>query len=151
MDGSKLSRYFLRFNGDMQMSRKVSMFTNMSFNYLQSVIHEQGMVPEVNPLLAAILKPAIEGPYKRGTAGQELSVWAPIDLFRVSNPAMLAREVTGENNQYETLVNLGVNYDIGYGLSLKGLAGYHYSYATDKFFIPGVSTEPFITSGRWTG
>lgn len=144
MDGSKLSRYFLRFNGDMQMSRKVSMFTNMSFNYLQSVIHEQGMVPEVNPLLAAILKPAIEGPYKRGTAGQELSVWAPIDLFRVSNPAMLAREVTGENNQYETLVNLGVNYDIGYGLSLKGLAGIHYSYATDKFFIPGVSTESIL-------
>lgn len=144
MDGSQLSRYTLRFNGDMQMSRKVTMFTNMSFNYLQTRIHEQGMVPEINPLLAAIQKPSIEGPYKKGNRGEDLSVWAPIGLFRVSNPSMLAKEVKGKNNQYDVLVNLGLNYEILHGFSLKGLAGVHYTYSTDNFFIPGVSSESIL-------
>lgn len=144
MDGSSLSRYSLRFNGDMQMSRKVTMFTNMSFNYLKTESHEQGMVPEANPLLAALLKPAVESPYKKGKAGEDLSVWAPVGLFRVSNPGMLASDVKGKNNQYEVLVNLGINYQILQSLSLKGLAGIHYTYASDNFFIPGVSTESIL-------
>lgn len=144
MDESKLSRYSLRFNGDMQMSRTVSMFTNMSFNYLQAHIHEQGMVPEINPLLAAVLKPSIEAPDKKSNKGVDLPVYAPVGLFRVSNPTMLARDVHGKNDQYEVMVNLGLTYKILQGLSLKGIVGIHYNYATDNFFIPGVSTESIL-------
>lgn len=144
LDESNLSRYALRFNGDMQMSRKMTMFANMSFNYLQGRIYEQGMVNEINPLLAAIHKPSIQAPYKKNNKGNDLSVWAPVEVFEVSNPAMLASEVYGKNNQYDVMVNLGLNYIIWQGLSVKGIAGIHYNYGTDDFFIPGRSTDAIL-------
>lgn len=145
LDKSNLSRYVLRFNGDMQMSRKFSMSANMSFNYLQGKIYEQGMVNEINPLLAAIRKPSVEAPYKKDKQGNDLSVWAPVDIFQVSNPAMLASSVYGKNSQYEVMVNLGMEYKLLNGLSLKGLAGIHYNYNTDDFFIPGKSTDAILS------
>ncbi|MGL5682362.1 MAG: SusC/RagA family TonB-linked outer membrane protein [Marinifilaceae bacterium] len=144
MDGSALSRYSLRFNGDMRMTRKFSMFTNMSFSYLQVKAHEQGIDAEVNPLMAALFKPAIESPFKKAKNGEDLNVWAPVDKFRVSNPAMLAKEVLGKNDEYNVLVNLGLNYNINKNLLLKGIAGIHYTYNTDNFFIPGVSSEAIL-------
>lgn len=144
LDKSNLSRYALRFNGDMQMSRKLSMFANMSFNYLQGKIYEQGMVDEINPLLAAIRKPAVEAPYKKDNQGNDLSVWAPVDFFQVSNPTMLAKSVYGKNNQYEVMVNFGLNYILLHGLTLNGMAGIHYNYSTDDFFIPGKSTDAIL-------
>lgn len=144
LEESNLSRYALRFNGDMQMSRRLTMSANMSFNYLQGRTYEQGMVNEINPLLAAIRKPAIEAPYKKDKAGNDLSVWAPIDIFQVSNPAMLAKGVNGKNNQYEVMINLGMDYNLWAGWSLKGLVGIHYNHNTDDFFIPGKSTDAIM-------
>lgn len=144
LEKSNLSRYALRFNGDMLMSKRLTLSANMSFNYLQGKIYEQGMVNEINPLLAAIHKPAIQSPYEKDKQGNDLAVWAPVNVFQVSNPAALAGSVYGKNNQYDVMVNLGMEYKILNGLKLKGLAGIHYNYSNDDFFIPGKSTNTIL-------
>lgn len=144
MDNSGLSRYTVRFNGDMQMSRRLSMFANMSFNYLQGKIHEQGMVEEINPLLAALRKPSILSALKKNSFGNDLGVWAPVTFENVSNPAMVVNQAYGKSDQYEVMVNLGLNYKLLNNLALKGIAGIQYSYNTENFFIPGVSSDAIL-------
>ena len=143
-DNSKMSRYYARFNGDMKMSRKLSMFTNVGFSYYNNNIHEQGMVPEINPILAAIRKPSILGPYRVNKYNQQLSVWDPVRQFGVSNPAVIVNEVEGNNVLYNTMVNLGLSFDFTPELQLRGLFGINYDYNREKMFIPGVSTDALI-------
>lgn len=144
IDESMTSRYYARFNADMKMSQKFSMFTNIGFSYYNNNIHEQGMVPEINPLLAAIRRPAILGPYRVNKYNQQLSVWDPVRQFNASNPSVVVNEVEGTDVLYNTMVSLGFNYDFTSDLRLKGLFGIDYSYNREKMFIPGVSTDALI-------
>lgn len=143
-DNSKMSRYYARFNGDMKMSQKLSMFTNVGFSYYNNNIHEQGMVQEINPILAAIRKPSILGPHRVNKYNQELSVWDPVRQFGVSNPAVIVNEVEGNNVLYNTMVNLGLNFAFTKDLQLRGLFGINYDFNREKMFIPGVSTDALV-------
>lgn len=143
-DNSMTSRYYARFNGDMKMNQKLSMFTNVGFSYFDNRIHEQGMVPEINPVLTAIRRPSILGPQRVNKKGDVLDVWDPVREFNVSNPAAVVNEVKGEDFLYNIMVNLGLTYDFTSDLKLKGTFGINYDYSRDKLFIPGMSTPSIV-------
>lgn len=143
-DNSKTSRYYARFNGDMKMNQKLSMFTNVGFSYFDNQIHEQGMVSEINPLLTAIRKPSILGAKRVNKVGKQLDVWDPVREFQVSNPAGVVNEVKGEDFLYNIMINLGLTYDFTSDLRLKGSFGINYDYSRDKLFIPGMSTPSLM-------
>ena len=134
-------RYFARINGDMQMSKKLSMFANIGFSYFDNRLHEQGLVPEINPMLASLLKPSILAPKQVNKSGEEIDYWDPIREFGISNPTVLTEEVEGSSAMYNTMISLGLNYDFTSSLKLRGMFGINYDYSHEKIFIPGISLE----------
>lgn len=143
-DNTASDRYFARFNGDMQMSRKLSMFTNVGFSYYDNKLHEQGMIREINPMLVSLLKPSVLAPFRVDRYGEKMDAWDPVREFNVSNPSVVVKEVEGTNTLYNALVNMGLKYDFTPTFSLKGLFGINYDYNREKIFVPGASTESIV-------
>lgn len=143
-DNTGQARYFARFNADVKMSQKLAMATYIGFNYYESSLFEQGMVPEINPMLAALRKPAVLGLYQVTATGKELGVWDKIRQFGVSNPAALVNELEGTNSLYDIKINLNMAYSFTPELVLKGTLGVDYEHNREKLFIPGVSSESIM-------
>ncbi|MDR2414902.1 MAG: SusC/RagA family TonB-linked outer membrane protein [Odoribacteraceae bacterium] len=143
-DNSYLSRYYARFNGDMVMSRRLNMFTNVGFSHYSNAIFEQGMITAINPMLAAIQNPAIIGPKRVNRYGQNIDVWETVRQFNVSNPAFLVNNLTSDNYIYDIMINMGMNYTFTPSFVLKALMGIHYDYNREKFFVPGVSVNAVL-------
>ncbi|MDR1274714.1 MAG: SusC/RagA family TonB-linked outer membrane protein [Odoribacteraceae bacterium] len=143
-ENTYMSRYYARFNGDMVMSRRLSMFTNVGFSHYSNAIFEQGMISAINPLLAAIHEPAILGPKRVNRYGQGIDVWETVRQFEVSNPAFLVNNLTSDDYVYNIMVNMGMNYAFTPAFSLKALMGVNYDYNREKLFVPGVSVNAVI-------
>jgi TonB-linked SusC/RagA family outer membrane protein len=143
-DNTYLSRYYARFNGDMVMSRRLNMFTNVGFSHYSNAIFEQGMVTAINPMLAAIHSPAILGPKRVNRYGRGIDVWETVRQFDVSNPAFLVNNLTSDNYVYNIMINMGMNYTFTPSFTLKALMGINYDYNREKLFVPGVSVNAVI-------
>ena len=143
-DNTSSDRYFVRINGDMQMNSKVAMFANIGFNYFDNKLHEQGMIPEINPMLTALLKPSLLAPKRVDRWGGELDSWDKVREFGISNPSVVVKDVEGTNALYNVAVNMGLNYTFTPNLELKGLIGINYDYNREKIFVPGVTTESIV-------
>lgn len=143
-DNTKQDRYFGRFNADIKMSQKFSLATYIGFSYFQSNLYEQGLVPEINPILAALRKPSVLGVYQVTANGRELPVWDKVRQFNVSNPAALVNEVEGDNSVYDVKINLALSYTILRDLAVKGTFGLDFEHNREKLFVPGVSSESFV-------
>lgn len=136
-----MNRYYARYNAQMIMSKKLSMYVNMGFSYFNRNMVEQGMVPEINPLLAALQKPAILGTHAVNAQGRVLSVYDNVREFGISNPLALVNTVKGSGADYNMMMNLRMNYQINKALTVKGSAGINYNYNREKLFVPGVSSN----------
>lgn len=143
-DNTMSDRYFARFNGDMQMNRKMSMSANIGFNYFDNKLHEQGLVKEINPMLTALLKPSVLSPRRVDRYGNFMDAWDPVREFGVSNPAVVVKDVEGTNALYNIMVTMGLNYAFTPSLRLQGLIGITYDYSREKLFVPGVTTESIV-------
>lgn len=143
-ENSRVDRYFARFNGDMQMNRKLAMFTNIGFNYFDNKVHEQGLIKEINPMLTALLKPSVLGPTRVDKWGNPMDTWDPVREFGISNPAVVVKDVEGTNALYNIMVNMGLDYAFTSSLNLRGLIGINYDYSREKLFVPGVTTDAIV-------
>lgn len=143
-DNTQSDRYFVRFNGDMQMNRKMTMFANVGFNYYDNKLHEQGLIKEINPMLTALLKPSVLAPMRVDKYGRPMAAWDPVREFGVSNPAVVVKDVEGTNALYNIMVDMGLNYAFTPSLKLQGLIGINYDYTREKLFVPGVTTESIV-------
>lgn len=143
-DNTKQDRYFGRFNADVKMSPKLALATYIGFSYFQANLFEQGIVPEINPVLAALRKPSVLGAYQVTAKGKELGIWDKVRQFNVSNPAALVNEVEGDNSVYDVKINLGLSYTITRDLVLKGTFGLDYEHNREKLFLPGMSSESYV-------
>ncbi|MDR1756755.1 MAG: SusC/RagA family TonB-linked outer membrane protein [Culturomica sp.] len=144
-DNTNLNRYFARFNGDMVMSRRLTMFTNVGFSHYDNTIFEQGMVREINPMLAALLNPAIMGPRRSNMEGKPIDVWMPYQsIIRVSNPAFLTEEFRSDNFAYNMMINMGMRYLLTPKIDLEALIGINYDYNREKLFVPGRSVTAVV-------
>lgn len=136
-----MNRYYARYNAQMIMNKKLSMYVNMGFSYFKKDMAEQGLVPEINPLLTALRKPAILGTHAVNARGRVLSVYDNVREFGISNPLAVVNTVKGSGADYNMMMNLRMNYQINNDLMVKASAGINYNYNREKLFVPGMSSN----------
>lgn len=134
-----LSKYYVRINANMEVTRQLSMFVNTGFSYYQKNIAEQGMVRQTNPMLAAFHKPAMLGPWLKDEGGNPYNVFDRVREFGVSNPSALVEQVAPESNTLDLILNVGLSSWLTSDLNLSGSFGMFYNYNREDLFIPGVT------------
>lgn len=140
----ELTRYNMRLNGDLTLSEKFTIQSNLSFFYNQQDIRNQGVDSHSSPLFQALVKSPFLAPYGFDEQGNQSPVFADIDVFNQSNPAVLVSENTiGKNRSYRFVGNLHFNYQFNDRYALRTVAGLVYDKGRENFFLPelGVFSE----------
>lgn len=146
------SRYHMRLNANMNITKKLELFTAMSMAYMTGNLQEQGMSLETNPLLAALAKSPLASPYKSDQFGNRLPDYAPIREAdgtvivnnAVTNPLALLNLAELTSQCYDILMNMGLNYQFTPSWSVTGIFGYDYNYNRMEAFIPGMTNLAFM-------
>ena len=159
---TKSDRYHTLISSDVMVSRKIDITANVGLAYVNSDLLHQGMVPEVNPILAAQRSMPQVSPYAKQTDGSLLSTYAKYDAWQVnsipytaynnvSNPLALVNTAEGTDKIYDANAQLGLNYKFNDFLKLSALVGIYYNYTEETMFIPGVSNQAIIPQLYGTG
>lgn len=139
-----LTRYNMRLNGDLTLSEKFTVQSNLSFFYNQQNIRNQGVDSHSSPLYQALIKSPFLAPYGFDEFGNMSPVFSDVDVFNQSNPAILVSDNTiGRNRSYRFVGNLHFNYQFNDNYALRTVAGLVYDKGRENFFLPelGVFSE----------
>ena len=147
-----LSRYSIRLNSDVNLSKKISLSADLAVVNSQNNLMEQGMILETNPLLAALRKSPLLSPYEKDVDNNTSPDFAKIydesgniiENNSVSNPLALVSTMTAANKSNDVKFSGGLNYNLNNDLKLVGLVGLNYNFIRENVFIPGVTDQTIM-------
>ncbi len=152
LKNTKDSRYYARFNANMNITQRLKMFASVGFSYNETDMLEQGISPKTNPILASFHKSPLFSVYEKNEAGRSLGTFSKVetyvngvrnpraDIIGVSNPAALVSQVEENGQVYNVLVNLGLDYQFSSKFKIGGVFGLYYNYNHEQAFIGGKSS-----------
>ncbi|MEI6950016.1 SusC/RagA family TonB-linked outer membrane protein [Paraflavisolibacter sp. H34] len=139
-DGSvrstNLTRYNTRFNADLNLSKRLTASTNLSFTYYQQNLRDGGPGIKTNPMYAALVKAPFFGANQVTASGVESPEVADKDTLGVSNPAALIRYAQGLNKNYRFNGAVTFSYAFTPSLSLASTLGVNIDKIRESFFTP---------------
>ncbi|OLY92802.1 TonB-linked outer membrane protein, SusC/RagA family [Cnuella takakiae] len=145
---SGVKRYNTRFNGDFNLSRRLTASTNLSFTFNEQNLRDQGQNTNVNLLLSSLLKSPLLRVNEVSASGAESPDLAGLDIFNRSNPVALSRLAIGQNNSYRFMGVIGFNYQINPAFSLQTNLGVTLDKVRETMFLPskGVLADSLATA-----
>jgi TonB-linked SusC/RagA family outer membrane protein len=143
-----LSKYTMRFNGDLNLSRRMTATTNLGFTFSDQNLSDQGNSPKTNPLFLALVKAPFLRTNEVSAAGVESPILADRDTLNISNPVALTDLGKNFNKAYRFFGSIGFNYDITKKLKLSSTIGIIYNKVRENFFVPrkGVTTDTLFNA-----
>ena len=132
-----LKRYNMRFNGDLNLSKRLAATTDLSLTFNEQNLRDQGNVSKTNPIFLALVKSPLLRVKEVSTSGIESPTLAARDTFNISNPLVLTDNAAGLNKSYRFLGSIGFNYQVIKSLELATTIGVIYDKTRESFFIPG--------------
>lgn len=141
--GTGLTRYNMRFNGDLNLNRKLTATTNLSFTFNDRDLRDQGIAPKTNPVFLALVKSPLIRVHEVSDAGIESPVLSGRDTFNITNPVVITNNASGSSRNYRFFGSIGFNYQVLKSLSIETTIGVIYDKTREDFFIPakGVTTD----------
>lgn len=134
---TNLSRYNMRFNGDLNLSRRMTATTDLSFTYNEQNLRDQGTSSKTNPIFLALVKSPLLRYKEVSDSGIESPTLAGRDTFNISNPLVVTNNASGLTKAYRFLGAIGFNYQLQKSLILSTTVGVIYDKIRERFFIPG--------------
>lgn len=132
-----LKRYNMRFNGDLNLSRKMTATTNLSFTYNEQNYRDQGNASKTNPIFVSLIKAPFLRIREVSDSGIESPSLAGRDTFNVGNPSVLTENAIGTSKSYRFLGSIEFNYHLSKYLGIATTVGVTYDKVRENFFIPG--------------
>src|SRR6185436_12243769 len=141
--GTELNRYNMRFNGDLNLNKKLTAAADLGFTFNDQDLRDQGTSYKTNPIFLALVKSPLLRVKEVSDAGVESPVLAGRDTFNIGNPIVLTDNASGVSRGYHFFGSIGFNYQILKSLSLATTVGVIYQKTRQSFFIPakGVTTD----------
>ncbi len=137
-----LSKYNMRFNGDLNLSSKMTATTNLAFTFSEQNVRDQGNSPKTNPLFLSLVKAPFLRTNDVSAAGVESPTLADKDTLNISNPLALTDIGLGLNKNYRFFGSIGLNYELTKKLMLSTTVGIIYDKVRENFFIPRKGVTP---------
>lgn len=138
-----LTRYSMRFNGDLNLSRRMTAVTNLSFTFNEQNLRDQGTTFKTNPLFLALIKSPLLRSYEVSDSGIQSPTLAGRDTFNISNPSVLIDNAQGLSRDYRFFASIGFNYQLSKSFVLSTTVGIVNDKTRESFFVPakGLTTD----------
>lgn len=142
-----VSKYNMRFNGDLNLSRRLTAATNLSFTFSEQNLRDQGTAAKTNPLFLALVKSPFMRTNEVSATGVESPSLADRDTLNIGNPISILDKGQGLNKAYRFLGSISFNYEITKSLLLTNTVGITYNKVRENFFVPrkGVTPDTLAT------
>jgi hypothetical protein len=138
----------MRFNGDLNLSRRLTATTNLAFSFSEQKLRDQGNEPKTNPLFLALVKAPFLRTNEVSATGVESPSLADRDTLNISNPIAITDVAQGLNKAYRFFASIGFKYEFSKELVLTTNLGIIYNKVRENFFIPrkGVTPDSLTTA-----
>jgi TonB-linked SusC/RagA family outer membrane protein len=143
-----LSKYNMRFNGDLNLSRRMTATTNLAFTFSDQQLRDQGNASKTNPLFLALVKAPFLRTNEVSATGVESPILADRDTLNISNPVAITELGQAFNKAYRFFGSIGFNYELTKKIKLSTTIGIIYNKVRENFFVPrkGVTTDTLFNA-----
>jgi TonB-linked SusC/RagA family outer membrane protein len=143
-----LVRYNTRLNADLNLSKRLTANSNLSFAYGEQNAQNLGMNSKLNPIYVALVKSPFFPMQEVDKDGAESPNLADVDTLGMSNPATLVQKVLAVNKSYRFFGSLNFSYIIDRHFTVSSLFGLTFDKVRENFFIPrkGITNDTLQTA-----
>jgi TonB-linked SusC/RagA family outer membrane protein len=131
-----MARYNTRFNADLNLSRRMTATTNLSFTYNDQNLRDQGLAEKTNPLYLALIKSPFIGVNEMSAGGLKSPDITDTDIFGISNPSALVNSMVGLNKNYRFQGSVGFNYLASSAVNVSTIFAVTVDKVRENLFIP---------------
>ncbi|MGC4234185.1 MAG: SusC/RagA family TonB-linked outer membrane protein [Niabella sp.] len=131
-----INRYNMRFNADLNLSKRLTAATNIGYFRSSNDLKNLGIAPTTNPIYSALVKAPFLPVNVVTDNGLESPLLADHDILGVSNPVALIRNMTSANTSYRFIGGVSFNYELSKSLSLATTIAITSQKNRESFFIP---------------
>lgn len=136
IDSTNNTRYAMRFNSDLNLTKKLTATANLSFTYTEQRLKDQGLAPQTNPIFLALVKAPFLSKNEISATGAISPNLADADTLGVSNPVALIEKGLNQKKAYRFFGNINFNYEFNKNFKLSNLTGVTYDKTQETLFIP---------------
>lgn len=131
-----LTKYNVRFNGDLNLSKRLTANSNLTYTYYEQNLRDQGLSLKTNPLYLALVKAPFLNTNDVSDLGAVSPNLAETDTLGISNPVAAVSMVKGSSKVYRFFGSLNFNYQLTKNLNLFTLLGTTVDEVREQTFIP---------------
>lgn len=135
-------RYSMRFNGDFDLSKRLTASTNIGFSYNEQTLKDQGISIRTNPIYASLVKAPFLAVQDVADNGAESPSLAGYDVFNISNPVALIRNMQANTKNYRFAGSIRFKYQISDKWSLGNTVAVTVDKIRETFFVPRLGVVP---------
>lgn len=136
IDNTNSEKYTARFNGDMEITKKLTAQTNISMGYGQQNLKDQGLSPKTNPIFLSLVKAPFMHPNEVSADGGVSPIYAEADILNISNPLQIIHNGINNKKSYRFLGSVVFDYKFNEQFNLTNLLAVTYDKAQEDFFVP---------------
>ncbi|WP_187262709.1 SusC/RagA family TonB-linked outer membrane protein [Pontibacter beigongshangensis] len=136
VDESNYDRYTTRFNGDYQISPKLTASSRLAFTYSENKVQQEGLEHKTNPLYLGLVKSPLVNTNVISDEGVRSPNLTDVDVFNISNPRALIENSNFLNNNYRFFGSVSAGYAFKPNLNLSTMIGITYDKVRESTFIP---------------
>lgn len=134
--GTNLNKYNVRFNGDLNISKRLTVNTNLSFTYYEHFLQDQGIAPKTNPIYLALTKAPFLPTNVIDNAGNVSPNLADVDTFGISNPSAVIANLIDNTKAYRFYGTINFKYQLSRYITLGTIVGITYDKVREQRFVP---------------
>ena len=144
-----LTKYNTRFNANLNISRHLTVSANLSFNYNEQNLKDQGLSRKTNPIYLGLVKPPFLRENQVNAQGVESPNQADVDALGFSNPQAILLHSQELNRNYRFFGNINFKYEFSKYLTAQTLIGVTADKVRENTFIPraGVVDDTLAIGG----
>jgi TonB-linked SusC/RagA family outer membrane protein len=142
LDNTDLTRFQVRFNGDLNLSKRLTAAVNLALISNQENLQMQGGENPLSPLSLSLAKSPFLPIHVVGDDGKVSPNLADYDVFNLSNPVAISQNMQGANKNYRFTGSVKFNYQFNNSLSLQTILGSTFDKVQEDFFIPQSGVVP---------
>lgn len=141
--GTSLKKYNIRLNADLNLSRRLTATTSLTFNFFEQSLRDQGMAVKTNPIYLALTKAPFVNKNVIADNGLVSPNLSDTDTLGVGNPTAIAQNMIGTNKVYRFFGSITLKYSLTRYLSIGSLIGTTVDEVREQYFVPrkGVSND----------
>jgi len=139
---TSLTKYNTRFNAELKLTPKFSLDGNLSFDYNEQNLFNQGVSPKTNPIYLALVKSPFERLHQVNGSGSESPNLEGLDVFAVGNPVTIIDTAKEVAKSYRFAGSINFKYQFNKNVTLQSLLGVTYDKVRESYFIPRSGTQP---------